>query len=84
MDIVAATRSYERWLARCVPLRPADLELKHRLMAADQFSFLRATFYRWAQLWPQVCSEIAAAPRCSRWAICTWRTSAPGATRKGG
>ena len=62
MDIVASTRSYERWLARCVPLRPADLELKHRLMAADPFSFLRATFYRWAQQWPQACSEVAAAP----------------------
>jgi uncharacterized protein (DUF2252 family) len=62
MDIVASTRSYERWLAGCVPLRPADLELKHRLMAADPFSFLRATFYRWAQQWPQVCSEVAAAP----------------------
>ena len=56
------TRSYERWLAGCVPLRPADLELKHRLMAADAFSFLRATFYRWAQQWPEICSELAAAP----------------------
>ena len=62
MDIVAATRAYERWLAGCVPLVRADLELKHRLMAADVFSFLRATFYRWAEVWPEVCVELAGAP----------------------
>ena len=36
-----------------VPVLRGDLDLKHRLMAADVFSFLRATFYRWAQLWPR-------------------------------
>jgi uncharacterized protein DUF2252 len=62
MDILESTRRYERWLARTVPLLRADLALKHRLMAADVFSFLRATFYRWAQLWPETCPEISAAP----------------------
>jgi hypothetical protein len=62
MDILEATQKYERWLARWVPLLRADLDLKHRLMAADVFSFLRATFYRWAQLWPEVCAELAGAP----------------------
>ena len=32
-------------------------------MAADVFPFLRATFYRWMQLWPQVCPKEAKAPR---------------------
>jgi uncharacterized protein (DUF2252 family) len=63
MDIVESTRRYERWLARCVPLRRADLDLKHRLMAEDVFSFLRATFYRWAQLWPQTCASLDNAPQ---------------------
>src|SRR5215510_4742798 len=31
-------------------------------MAADCFAFLRATFYRWAQLWPQVNAEFRTAP----------------------
>ena len=62
MDIGESTRGYERWLARRVPLIRADVELKHRLMAADVFSFLRATFYRWAQLWPDACHELADAP----------------------
>jgi Uncharacterized protein conserved in bacteria (DUF2252) len=62
MDIAESTRAYELWLARSVPLLRADLDLKHRLMAADVFSFLRATFYRWAQQWSDVCPEIAGAP----------------------
>ena len=63
MDIREATSTYERWLMQRVPVLRGDLDLKHRLMAQNVFSFLRATFYRWAQLWPQICSESAAAPR---------------------
>ncbi len=51
MNIVAATASYEEWLARQLVVLPADLELKHQAMATDAFSFLRATFYRFMQLW---------------------------------
>jgi hypothetical protein len=61
-DIRESTRRYERWLAGCVPLVPADLALKHRLMATDVFAFLRATFYRWAEQWSEVCPELAGAP----------------------
>ncbi len=32
-------------------------------MRESAFLFLRATFYRWAQLWPQVCADLAAAPK---------------------
>jgi len=32
-------------------------------MAGDVFPFLRATFYRWMQLWPTVCADEAGAPR---------------------
>src|SRR5262249_7624261 len=31
-------------------------------MAAGAFQFLRATFFRWAQRWPMVCTDEAAAP----------------------
>jgi uncharacterized protein (DUF2252 family) len=62
VDIREATRSFEHWLARQVPLVRADLDLKHRLMSEDVFSFLRATFYRWAQLWPDSCPELGHAP----------------------
>ena len=62
MGICEATRRYEAWLARAVPLVRADLRLKHELMAADSLSFLRATFYRWAELWPDGCRRLAGAP----------------------
>ncbi len=32
-------------------------------MASDGFSFLRATFYRWAELFPTLCPKLAGAPR---------------------
>src|SRR5713101_6764329 len=61
--IVEATRSFERWLGTRFRLRRDDLEYKHDQMAADTFSFLRASFYRWAQLWPEELSELADAPK---------------------
>lgn len=62
MKIDTATQHYERWLAKQVPLVPSDLRLKHTLMTQGGFSFLRATFYRWMQVWPNVCAELATAP----------------------
>jgi uncharacterized protein DUF2252 len=62
-QIAESTRNYERWLGEHVRLRRDDLDHKHQLMAADAFSFLRATFYRWSQLWPVELPELADAPR---------------------
>jgi hypothetical protein len=62
MRITKATKKYEAWLAKHTPLVKADLELKQMRMAEDAFPFLRATFYRWAQLWPQVSPDLAKAP----------------------
>lgn len=62
MRIAKATQKYENWMARCTPLLRRDLELKHRAMAAGPFQFLRATFYRWAQVWREACPEEARAP----------------------
>ncbi|HXJ93400.1 MAG TPA: DUF2252 family protein [Terriglobia bacterium] len=63
MRIKKATQNYEAWLGGHLRIVKADLELKHREMAADTFRFLRATFYRWCQLWPEVCPEQSRAPR---------------------
>ncbi len=52
MRIHKATRKYETWLAKRITVVKEDLELKHARMAEDAFQFLRATFYRWAQVWP--------------------------------
>jgi hypothetical protein len=62
MNIIEATRSYETWLARLTPLLREDLQLKHREMRAELFPFLRATYYRWAQTFPEVCRELAHDP----------------------
>ena len=62
MDILEATRSYETWLGQQIKIVRPDLRLKHARMAESPFIFLRATFYRWIQLWPTVCPTIADAP----------------------
>jgi hypothetical protein len=62
MDIIKATKAYEAWLRGRIPLLEPDLRRKHERMAESAFPFLRATFYRWAQVWPRVCPELAAAP----------------------
>ena len=63
MDIRQATSAYEHWLRRRMPMLDGDLRLKHQRMAESPFPFLRATFYRWVQLWPRVCPELARTAR---------------------
>ncbi|HVO96585.1 MAG TPA: DUF2252 family protein [Bryobacteraceae bacterium] len=62
MNIFKATERYEAWLSKRIPLLPGDLALKHQHMSEAPFPFLRATFYRWAQLWPEVSPTSADAP----------------------
>ena len=62
-SIVRATRDYEAWLASQVRVVRPGLQAKHKLMAEDGFSFLRATFYRWAQLFPALFPKLARAPK---------------------
>ena len=62
MNIEEATEKYEAWLAKRIRLLKADLTLKHKCMREGAFPFLRATFYRWSQLWPKVCPTAAKAP----------------------
>jgi len=63
VNVVKATHRFEEWLGRHTVLLKPDLRLKHKEMAKSPFRFLRATFYRWAQIWPEICPELAKAPR---------------------
>lgn len=62
MRIKRATKQYEAWLAEHTSIMPLDLAFKHRQMAKGAYPFLRATFYRWAQVWPDICAELTNAP----------------------
>jgi hypothetical protein len=63
MNVVKATRNFEAWLGLRTHLEQKDLRLKHTRMKEELFPFFRATYYRWAQLWPEVCPELAKAPK---------------------
>ncbi|HEV2115428.1 MAG TPA: DUF2252 family protein, partial [Terriglobales bacterium] len=63
MNIVKSTRKYEEWLRRHTSVVEPDLRLKHQRMKESVFMFLRATFYRWVQLWAEVCSDFTTAPK---------------------
>lgn len=56
MNVNQATANFEKWLGQQLialgGLDTAALKLKHQAMKEDgAHAFLRATFYRWAQLW---------------------------------
>jgi hypothetical protein len=62
MNIVKAAKKYENWLGLHLRIVGPDLRFKHEQMAAALFPFLRATFYRWLQVWPEVCAELERVP----------------------
>jgi Uncharacterized protein conserved in bacteria (DUF2252) len=61
VTIHEATASYEAWLNAQTPLLPEDLARKHDLMRSGLFPFLRATYYRWTQLWDQAPKPVRSA-----------------------
>src|ERR1700719_684966 len=63
MNIIKATRDFERWVAKQIPLVRSDVALKHQHMAESPFAFFRATFYRWLQQWHEHCDDLAKAPK---------------------
>jgi len=63
VKITRATERYEAWLARHLRLLQKDLDFKHRQMRTAPFPFLRATYYRWAQVWAAICEGAAIAPK---------------------
>ena len=62
LEIRPATKSYENWLATHLRIIGEDLDEKHDRMKEGAFPLLRATFYRWAQAWPEICTSLAGAP----------------------
>jgi hypothetical protein len=62
MSFRTDNRDYESWLkAHCRVVR-SDLNRKHERMRHDAFSFLRATFFRWANTIETICPDLATAP----------------------
>jgi uncharacterized protein DUF2252 len=62
MDITESTKRYEEWLTSNTSIDQKHLRRKHKSMRKNLFGFLRATFYRWIQIWPQICSDLTSAP----------------------
>jgi hypothetical protein len=63
VNVQQATRSYEAWMRSCTSVVESDLRDKHAQMKDDLVMFFRGTYYRWAQLWPEICSELSGAPK---------------------
>lgn len=57
-----STASYEDWMRTHTNVVQADLDYKHEQMVQGLFTFFRATFYRWAEIWPEICQGEATAP----------------------
>src|SRR5262245_17037131 len=62
MNIFDSTNRYERWMKSQTTVVKSDLERKHKLMATSPLTFLRATFYRWLELWQEMDKNIRRAP----------------------
>jgi hypothetical protein len=62
MNIIKATKKYEDWLRERIHIVEPDLLFKHEQMALALFPFFRGTFYRWAQVWPEVCADLDRVP----------------------
>jgi len=81
LKIVKANREYEEWFRAKLTVVDADLDIKHAKMLANEFAFLRATYFRWAQLFPELCQKLCDAPEVLAVAdlhveqFSTWRDS---------
>ncbi|MBR1121517.1 DUF2252 family protein [Bradyrhizobium lablabi] len=63
MSFVKDNDAYEAWLARQCDVVKEDIKLKHEEKMTDSaFSFLRATYFRWARKIGSWCPELMDAP----------------------
>lgn len=64
MGIVAANRAYEAWLKDQLggDIVVSDLKLKRRKMRESAFTFLRATYWLWAETILTVCPDVGNMP----------------------
>jgi hypothetical protein len=58
----AENAAFEKWLGRHCAVVKADLKKKHAKMRKDPFTFLRATYFRWARRIETICPSLAKAP----------------------
>ena len=58
-NISKSTRAFEAWMQERTNISGKLLRKKHRKMAEGAFPFLRATFYRWVEQWPEICPRLA-------------------------
>jgi len=58
-SIRKSTRAYEAWMRQRTDVSGRLLKSKHRKMGAGALPFLRATFYRWVEQWPEQCPRLA-------------------------
>lgn len=63
-DIRTSVRRYEKWLGAQLrgEIVAADLRRKHEKMRESPFSFLRGTYWRWAETVLETCPDLAGAP----------------------
>ncbi|WP_439365385.1 DUF2252 family protein [Bradyrhizobium sp. DASA03005] len=54
--------AFEHWLRKQCDVVDADLAHKHERMQKDAFTFLRATFFRWARRIEKLCPKLKDAP----------------------
>jgi hypothetical protein len=62
MDILTATKDFEKWVSGHIDVVKSQFFDKHKLMAESPVQLLRGTFYRWTQLFPEVCPDLGKAP----------------------
>lgn len=62
MDILTATKDFEKWLGNHTHVVETQLSDKHEQMAESPVQFLRGTFYRWTQVIPEICPDLRKAP----------------------
>jgi len=62
MSFRAENCAYEKWLKTQCDVVEDDLIYKHKRMQKNAFTFLRATFFRWAQRIKDECPDLAEAP----------------------
>jgi hypothetical protein len=62
MNILAATKDFEKWVSSHIHVVKSQLSDKHTQMAESPVQFLRGTFYRWTQLFPEICPELRKTP----------------------
>ncbi len=64
MNFANLNKNYEKWLKSQMPVIEADLLIKHQRMQDSPFAFLRASFFRWSDLWLKHMKQFDQAPKC--------------------